>query len=316
MPKRSNVALILKARGYRITGMLGSRYCFDYMARRREELIALKAAEDASVIGTKILRDLSNLGNVFGASSIIVSEQKEGEDLEEDVVYSHQGLPLLSPRTFVRMIRGASSPLVYVSRGGVYVKINPEAMKQRREELGLTLGDLAYELGVNRRTVYGYERGETDVSLSVACRLERILGESVFEDLSPKSLRELSKKLRRERKEGGVPGSHKLSSDLEKIFYFLSQLGFRSFLFTKSPFDAASFKEEEDRSDKIVLKRVDFDSIDDEDVRITTDVARVTGSKAVIISPGSRDVEKLDDDVFVVPKDLDTKKLERIIEEG
>lgn len=51
-----------------------------------------------------------------------------------------------------------------------------ENLRRRREELGLTLEDVAERLGVHRSTVLRYERGETQrLSIETIERLARIL---------------------------------------------------------------------------------------------------------------------------------------------
>jgi putative transcriptional regulator len=63
-----------------------------------------------------------------------------------------------------------------VGPGGYYVRLDGESIRQRRMKLGLSVGKLAEQLRISRRTLYGYERGMVKASVSAAYNLEWILG--------------------------------------------------------------------------------------------------------------------------------------------
>jgi transcriptional regulator with XRE-family HTH domain len=56
-----------------------------------------------------------------------------------------------------------------------------EVIRQRRSELGMSQGDLAAKVGVDRRQIRRYESGETQPTLSVARTIARALGISIDE---------------------------------------------------------------------------------------------------------------------------------------
>ena len=56
-----------------------------------------------------------------------------------------------------------------------------EVIRQRRSELGMSQGDLAAKVGVDRRQIRRYEAGETQPTLSVAKTIARALGISIDE---------------------------------------------------------------------------------------------------------------------------------------
>jgi putative transcriptional regulator len=56
------------------------------------------------------------------------------------------------------------------------VEIDGEAIKRRRQELGLSVGEVAEKIGISRRTLYGYERGMAKASVTVAYNLLCTLG--------------------------------------------------------------------------------------------------------------------------------------------
>lgn len=56
-----------------------------------------------------------------------------------------------------------------------------EVIRQRRDELGMSQGDLAAKVGVDRRQIRRYEAGETQPTLSVAKTIARALGITIDE---------------------------------------------------------------------------------------------------------------------------------------
>lgn len=56
-----------------------------------------------------------------------------------------------------------------------------EVIRQRRSELGMSQGDLAAKVGVDRRQIRRYESGETQPTLSVAKTIARALGITIDE---------------------------------------------------------------------------------------------------------------------------------------
>jgi len=56
-----------------------------------------------------------------------------------------------------------------------------EVIRQRRSELGMSQGDLAAKVGVDRRQIRRYEAGETQPTLSVAKTIARALGITIDE---------------------------------------------------------------------------------------------------------------------------------------
>jgi putative transcriptional regulator len=49
-------------------------------------------------------------------------------------------------------------------------------VRERRQKVGLSVGKLAEQLGISRRTLYGYERGMAKASVSASYNLEYVLG--------------------------------------------------------------------------------------------------------------------------------------------
>jgi len=82
----------------------------------------------------------------------------------------------ITPKTFENIVLRGIHPLIQAGPGGYYVEIDGEAIKRRRQELGLSVGEVAEKIGISRRTLYGYERGMAKASVTVAYNMLCTLG--------------------------------------------------------------------------------------------------------------------------------------------
>ena len=95
--------------------------------------------------------------------------------MEEDVVYERHGLPAIGIETLKNMIVYDEYPEILADRGGYYVQINGNVLKEYREEYNLSLKDLADLAHVSRATMYKYENGMVRANTETAMLLEEIL---------------------------------------------------------------------------------------------------------------------------------------------
>jgi putative transcriptional regulator len=68
-------------------------------------------------------------------------------------------------------------------QGNLYMRINGAKLRSKRVERGYSLGDMASLLGVTRRSIYLYEQGKVEVSLSTALKLLELFGDEIFEPI-------------------------------------------------------------------------------------------------------------------------------------
>jgi putative transcriptional regulator len=85
----------------------------------------------------------------------------------------------ITPKTFENIIIHKTNPLIQAGPGGYYVKIDCATIKHRRQNMGLSVGDMAELIGISRRTLYGYERGMAKASVVAAYNLIWALGAPV-----------------------------------------------------------------------------------------------------------------------------------------
>lgn len=157
------------------TSHIYDRSCFDMMARRKLLLLLLKVLVNIDGINGLQAQEIKKLSHAFLASPLIVGLKSKNEYLEEDVVYERHGIPVIALDTLKNMIIEEENPEILADRGGYYVQINGEILKEVREDYNLSLKDLADLAHVSRETIYKYEHGIVRACPETAMMLEDIL---------------------------------------------------------------------------------------------------------------------------------------------
>ncbi len=182
-----SVIKILEKSGFVVAELAETKpRCFDIVARRGDELFIIKVLYNVDSLKPEAAEELKKLAKLLGASPIIVGERFKTDFLERGVVYTRYGLPVISLATFYDLIVEGIPPFIYSAPGGYYVKLDSERIKEAREKLGMSVGEMAKRLGVSRRTVKKYEEG-IDATLDTAAKIEELLGTYVIKAIDLKS---------------------------------------------------------------------------------------------------------------------------------
>lgn len=171
----SEIAVTLRKAGLEIVECTDFNFCLDAAARGEGKHILVKAASNVDKIDEEIASELRTVGSALQASSLIVGSRTQHGTLEEDVVYERHGIPALTMETFRRVLNENEQPYIHARRGGFFVSLDGGKVRDARERMGLSLGQLAEKVGVTRRAIYEYERMGMTAALSTVERLERVL---------------------------------------------------------------------------------------------------------------------------------------------
>ncbi|WP_295723370.1 transcriptional regulator [uncultured Methanobrevibacter sp.] len=156
--------------------------CFDMIARRKLLLLLMKVLVNIDSVNETHVEEIKKISDVFLASPVLVGLKTRSYPLEEDVVYERHGIPAVSVETFKNMING-EYPEVLADRGGYFVNINGNLLKEFRDEYSLSLKDLADIAHVSRETIYNYENGKVKANIETAMVLEEILNTKITFDI-------------------------------------------------------------------------------------------------------------------------------------
>lgn len=281
-----------------------SDYCFDSILRVKQDIIIVKQLNDAEKLSSKAAENLKKISDFFEGIPIVIVDKVQGEKLPDDIVYSKHNIPVMTSETYSKMLKGSDEPLIYVSRGGIYVKIKKEALREKREKSGYSRGELAHRLGISRRAVLYYESGISDASLNVAAKLEEIFGEEIFEKMSINSL----KRMFREKIFEEYSHTRSIARDdiIRFVLNMFAQLGFKDYIFYKTPFDAGA-KSMKKRKVKVIIEKEE----EKEDIGTIEEIIKVTKSTAIIIS-NNIEGEQITDKYMIVPSSRISKIKEKV----
>jgi len=180
-----HLGVALKEAGFQISQICCSRQsCFDFAARKNDTAVLVKVTSDVDTFSTHSARELEVISDRVSSASLLISQQTHGKLLEDDTVYSRNGIFVVTEKTIRNIALKTANPLIYAGPGGYSVEVDGELVEKRRKELGLSMGKLAVMIGVSRRTVYGYERGMAKASVKSAYKLAETLGVPVAKPIN------------------------------------------------------------------------------------------------------------------------------------
>jgi putative transcriptional regulator len=164
------------------------RQSINVAARLKDgRLVLFKITSDVEKLSQLEINELRSLAALLDVSAVIVAEKRGRKKLISGVIYEKKKVPVITPEDLEKVLTKGKRAGIYVyqCKDSFKVRINAEVLRERREEKGLSLGDLASSLNVSRKLIYEYERGESDPTLDKAEKLVEILGEDIIEPLDP-----------------------------------------------------------------------------------------------------------------------------------
>ncbi|MFC1768952.1 helix-turn-helix domain-containing protein [Nanoarchaeota archaeon] len=181
------LSITLLKKGFVVKNL--GRGCFDIFSRKGDIILLLKVLEDANSINEEYANEIKKIASYIHAVPLLITE-KAGVLLEDNIVYSRYGIFTLNISTFNFALEN-NLPFVKKSNAGVTATIIGNKIKEKREEMGLSLNALSKKIGVSGRMVSDYEKGLKEVTISKAFRIYDVFGGSVFKRIDlfrPKDL--------------------------------------------------------------------------------------------------------------------------------
>ncbi|WP_435065574.1 transcriptional regulator [Halobaculum sp. EA56] len=284
---------------------------FDVAARRGEDLLLVKVLGNVDAFDRATGAEMRRLGEYLSATPILVGLRTRDEDLKPGVVYFRHGVPAIHPETLYDLVIEEVPPLIYAAPGGLYVNIDGDTVADERKERGWSLGRLAEELGVSRRTVAKYEDG-MNASVEVAVQLEDLF-DRPFSD--PVRVMEGAEEVR---EADPTPEPPEADPDDERVYAVLSRAGFAVHPTQRAPFTAVGEDEAEPRVEFTLLTgHSPFNRTAEKRAKLMGSLGRVTGTRAVYFTEGEDEPkrESVDGTAIVTAVELaDADDPERIRE--
>ena len=291
-----NVTAMLADAGFSVSDRCATRpKSFDIAARRGDDVVLVKILGNIDAFDAETGAEMRRLGTYLQATPLVVGLRTRDEELDPGVVYFRHGVPVFSPDTAMELFVEGMPPLVYAAPGGLYVNIDGDVLSDRREDEDLSLGQLASELGVSRRTVSKYEDG-MNASIDVAMRLEDLFGGELT---SPVDVMEGAEDVR---DADPTPDDPEAAPEDVPVLSVLARVGFEVHPTVRAPFKAVS--EESAGPDRLLTGHSSFTEAAVKRARIMSSVGEVTHTRAVyVVDEASR--EAVDDTAIVEREELE-----------
>ena len=268
-----NVTAMLEDAGFLVSDRCSIRpKSFDVAARRDDDVILLKILGNIDAFDGRTGTEMRRLGEYLDATPLVIGLRTRDEELEPGVVYFRHGVPVLSPDTAMDLFVEDVPPLIYAAPGGLYVNIDSEVLADARQQREWSLGQLAQELGVSRRTVSKYEDG-MDASVEVAAQLEELFEAPLT---SPVSLLDDDESVR----EADDPEQPDADAD-ETIVALLTRVGYEVYPTVRAPFKTVSEGERE--HEQVLAGHSEFTEAAEKRARIMSSVGRITRTRSVYV---------------------------------
>ncbi len=270
-----NVTAMLEDAGFLVSERCAIRpKSFDVAARRGDDVILLKILGNIDAFNARTGAEMRRLSEYLNATPLVIGLRTRNEELKPGVVYFRHGVPVFSPDTALDLFVEEVPPLIYAAPGGLYVNIDGEILADAREERGWSLGQLAQELGVSRRTVSKYEDG-MDASVDVAAQLEELFEEpltapvQVLDDYE--SVQDAD----------DPPEGPDVDPDDQPVVTVLTRVGYKVHPTERAPFKTVS--ENESEQDQVLTGHSTFTKAAEKRARIMSSVGQVTRTRSVYV---------------------------------
>ncbi|WP_435359672.1 transcriptional regulator [Haloarchaeobius sp. DFWS5] len=279
-----NLTAMLQDAGFLVSDRCSIRpKSFDLAARRGEELLLLKILSNVDAFDAATGAEMRRLGHYLDATPLVIGLRSRDEDLKSDVTYFRHGVPVLAPDTAVSLFVENVPPLIYAAPGGLYVTLDGDLLADEREANDMSLGQLAKELGVSRRTVSKYEDG-MNASVEVAMRLEDLFDAPLT---APVDVLDGADDVREAEP---TPDDPEADPDDEPIVTVMTRVGFDVHPTLRSPFKTVSEDSEADegpvterevREDTILTGNSTFTKAAEKRARIMSSIGDITRTRSV-----------------------------------
>ncbi|MCS3922829.1 putative transcriptional regulator [Methanococcus voltae PS] len=277
------------------------RSCFDLIARRGNTRLLIKVLKNIDSLSSQQSDELCKISSIVSATPIIIGSRTRNSTMEDEVVYERHHIKAVTSKTFENQITG-QPPVVYADRGGFFVNIDGTVLKRTREQLNISVGELAEISRVSRKTIYKYEQNEANPSAEVAIKIEEYLDvplvkglHIIREDIEISSREKNTDSARNDNikydtnsiKNSELTKSHQNQSEEDSfksnVLDLFSDLGFNVTETTRAPFDALG--EDKENSKNLLFTNIQESS--NEEVKrkalIVNEISQLFNSHSILI---------------------------------
>ena len=242
---------------------------FDVVARRDDVLLLIKVLANVDAFSRSSARELRLIATTLQGAPLLIGERSGAGPLEDGVIYSRFGVPILSKQSFLEFFEQGVPPFIFSAPGGLYVKLNGSALRKAREQKQISLGALAEVAGVSRRAIQMYLEGMS-ATIEIALRLEEFIGEPLVLPMDPFVYSREAADL--------LTGFEEFERFERDVFTRLERLGYDVLPTVKCPFEAFT----RDREVVLLTAVTSAKERADERASVLTNLSRVVERDSVL----------------------------------
>lgn len=288
----SEVRKLLSEAGFYVSDPLKLRgISFDLVARRDQDLMILKILQNIDSLTRGDAEQLKALAEALNGRVAVIGNRSSSGNLEEGIIYSRFGTPILSFPTLVEFLKEGVPPFIFAAPGGLYVKIDSDLLRQVRKERNISLGTLAEIAGVSRKAIQMYEEGMGAV-IEVAVKIEEFLNEPIVLPLDPFAYSADS--------ETPLEAPEVLNLLNAEIFGILKNIGYNVLPVARCPFEAIT-------SDAKILMLTGIERYGpmlERKAQAVTNISRVVEKVAVMVTDKKVRVHRIGDTPLISRDEL------------
>lgn len=292
---------ILEQSGFNVSQRCNVRpRSFDIAAKCDDKLLLIKVLSNVDGLKENTAFEMMNLAEYLDGSPLVVGEKTRDHPLEAAVVYYRYGIPAINVDTLHDYFIEDVPPIVYAAPGGLYVSVDGSVLRDMRLNSNLSLGALAAELGVSRRSISKYEEEGMDMSVDMVMRLEDIFDRAIALAIDFLNSGNSTAK-HRERPPETEPGI--------SIRSILSNMGLDVVPVSQAPFSAVSFEHVEKselRHMPVILTGFsEYTSSMVKRAKLMSSISEVTDTQSMFIVNGQCRSQCVDNTVLVKKSKID-----------
>ncbi len=166
---------------------------FDFIAKKSdltnrissneaEQKIIIKTLVDLDLFRKHTSIELQLISKLISGFPILIAAMSNGKTINDATLYRRHDVSAISLNTLRMFLQATTSSIgnpkitKFAQRGGIYVNISNDRLKERRHQLRFDMNILAKKVGISRNALYKYEKGECSPKLSNFRKLTKILG--------------------------------------------------------------------------------------------------------------------------------------------
>ncbi len=172
---------LLAKKGFLVSTYLHSNNCFDLAAKKDQQLLLIKIFENIDATRPEQASELKRLSSALNATPIIVGEKTKTAALNDSVVYERYEIHCISINSFKEFLNQHFPKAMYF-KGKTLVELDMQKLRHARQVKGITLSELARQLGLAPKSVHEYEKG-TQPPIGIAKKLEKILSTPLIKEI-------------------------------------------------------------------------------------------------------------------------------------